>query len=85
MVRGIDTKDLDLRFKLQKKSILQPIHSGSRFVSGVRDLRKKLSGLTYSLPVKSDPSKPKTKVNPKPKPLIEGSWKSVVEATTTVL
>lgn len=74
--RRIDTKDL--RFKLQKKSILQAIHSGSGSVSAVRDLREKLSGSTYSLPVKSDPPKPKTKANPKPKPLLEGSRKSVI-------
>ncbi|KAI8523248.1 hypothetical protein RHMOL_Rhmol13G0058800 [Rhododendron molle] len=74
--RRIDTKDL--RFKLQKKSILQAIHSGSGSVSAVRDLREKLSGSTYSLPLKSDPPKPKTKANPKPKPLLEGSRKSVI-------
>lgn len=74
--RRIGTKDL--RFKLQKKSILQAIHSRSGSVSGIRDLREKLSGSTYSQPVKSDLPKPKPTANRNPKPLLEGSRKSVI-------
>ncbi|KAL6956446.1 hypothetical protein U1Q18_020471 [Sarracenia purpurea var. burkii] len=59
----------DLRLKLQKKSIQQTSQSGNGSVSGVRDLREKLSGEVYLRPVNADPPKPK----PKPKPVLEGS------------
>lgn len=74
--RRIGTKDL--RFKLQRKSILQAIHSRSGSVSGIRDLREKLSGSTYSQPVKSDLPKPKPTANRNPKPLLEGSRKNII-------
>ncbi|KAI3682598.1 hypothetical protein L1987_82679 [Smallanthus sonchifolius] len=43
---------LDLRLKLQKKS-------NQRVTSGVRDLREKLSGITYSQSASTAPAKPK--------------------------
>ncbi|CAL5353488.1 unnamed protein product [Camellia sinensis] len=51
----------DLRLKLQKKSVQQESLSGNGSVSGVRDLREKLSGTMYSQPVNTDPPKPKRK------------------------
>ncbi|KAB1216754.1 hypothetical protein CJ030_MR4G020621 [Morella rubra] len=45
----------DLRLKLQRKSSQQASQSGS--LSGVRDLREKLSGLTNTQPMNTDPSK----------------------------
>ncbi|KAH9784813.1 SAM domain-containing protein [Citrus sinensis] len=49
----------DLRLKLQKKSLQQVSQSGKGHLSGVRDLREKLSGTMNSQPVNSDPPKPK--------------------------
>lgn len=49
----------DLRLKLQKKSLHQVSPSGKGPLSGVRDLREKLSGTMNSQPVNSDPPKPK--------------------------
>lgn len=55
----------DLRLKLQKKSILQATHSAKGSLpAGVRDLREKLSGTTYSQQVEAPP---------KPKPVLESS------------
>lgn len=47
----------DLRLKLRRKNIRQTSQSGP--LSGVRDLREKLSGLTNTQLVNTDPSKPK--------------------------
>ncbi|XP_052185133.1 uncharacterized protein LOC127796786 [Diospyros lotus] len=66
----------DLRLKLLKKSVQQASQSGSTSVSGVRDLREKLSGTMYLPPPNSDP--------PKAKPVLEGSIpvrKSVIVET----
>lgn len=49
----------DLRLKLQKKSLQKVSQSGKGHLSGVRDLREKLSGTMNSQPVNSDPPKPK--------------------------
>lgn len=49
----------DLRLKLQKKSLQQVSQSGKGHLSGMRDLREKLSGTMNSQPVNSDPPKPK--------------------------
>ncbi|XP_044493932.1 ankyrin repeat and SAM domain-containing protein 6-like [Mangifera indica] len=49
----------DLRLKLQKKSVQQVSQSGKSTLSGVRDLREKLSGTMNSQPLNSDPPKPK--------------------------
>ena len=71
--RRIGTKDL--RLKLQKKSVQQTSQSGNGSVSGVRDLREKLSGETYLRPVDIDPM---------PKPVLESSKpvrKSVIVET----
>lgn len=48
----------DLRLKLQRKSFKQT--SGTRSVSGVRDLREKLSGTMKPQPMNADP--PRSKV-----------------------
>ncbi|KAJ9543428.1 hypothetical protein OSB04_023135 [Centaurea solstitialis] len=52
---------LDLRLKLQKKSN-QQANQGARgsLSGGVRDLREKLSGVTYSQPTVSAQAKPKS-------------------------
>ncbi|PSS09657.1 Ankyrin repeat and SAM domain-containing protein [Actinidia chinensis var. chinensis] len=73
--RRIGTKDL--RFKLQKKSIQKAIQSGIGNVSGVRDLREKLSGTIYALSGNTDPPKPK------PKPVLEGSKRARTSAITS--
>ena len=66
----------DLRFKLQKKNIQQVSQSGS--LSGVRDLREKLSGVINTQPMNIDSSKPKLEI-------IRPARKSiVVEAATDV-
>ncbi|KAG2711976.1 hypothetical protein I3760_04G103700 [Carya illinoinensis] len=66
----------DLRLKLQRKNIQQASQSGP--LSGVRDLREKLSGLTNTQLVNTDPLKPKLEAFRPPK-------KSVaVEAPATV-
>ncbi|XP_057512439.1 uncharacterized protein LOC130794523 isoform X2 [Actinidia eriantha] len=75
----IGTKDL--RFKLQKKSIQKAIQSGIGNVSGIRDLREKLSGTIYSESGNTDPPKPKPK--PKPKPVLEGSKRARTSAITS--
>ncbi|KAK1569307.1 hypothetical protein Q3G72_035237 [Acer saccharum] len=49
----------DLRMKLQKKSLQKVSQSGKGSLSGVRDLREKLSGTMNFQPVNSDPPKPK--------------------------
>lgn len=49
----------DLRLKLQKRGLREVYQSGKGPVSGVRDLREKLSGTMNSQPVNSDPLKPK--------------------------
>ncbi|KAL3517817.1 hypothetical protein ACH5RR_020406 [Cinchona calisaya] len=50
----------DLRLKLQKKSIRQATQTVRGSIpGGVRDLREKLSGTTYSQPMETDPPKPK--------------------------
>ncbi|CAN6545106.1 unnamed protein product [Malus baccata var. baccata] len=46
----------DLRLKLQRKSFKK---SGNRSLSGVRDLREKLSGTMNPQPMNTDPPKPK--------------------------
>ena len=73
--RRIGTKDL--RFKLQKKSIQKAIQSGIGNVSGVRDLREKLSGTIYSQSGNINPPKPK------PKPVLEGSKRARTSAITS--
>lgn len=50
----------DLRTKLQRKSLQHASVSGKGALSGVRDLREKLSGTMNTQPVNSDP--PKTKL-----------------------
>ncbi|KAJ8749267.1 hypothetical protein K2173_018747 [Erythroxylum novogranatense] len=50
---------LDLRQKLQRKSLQQSSQGVKGSVSGLRDLREKLSGAINSQPVNIDPSKPK--------------------------
>ncbi|XP_052171429.1 uncharacterized protein LOC127787425 [Diospyros lotus] len=57
----------DLRLKLQKKSAQQVFQGRNESVSGVRDLREKLSGMMYLQPENTDPPKPKLK------PILEGS------------
>ncbi|PSR86349.1 Ankyrin repeat and SAM domain-containing protein [Actinidia chinensis var. chinensis] len=69
----IGTKDL--RLKLQKKSVQKAIHSGIGTVSGIRDLREKLSGTIYSQSGNTDPSKPK--------PVLEGSKRARTNAITS--
>ncbi|BBH10027.1 Sterile alpha motif domain-containing protein, partial [Prunus dulcis] len=56
--RKVDARDL--RLKLQRKSFKQSSQSGTRSLSGVRDLREKLSGTMVPQPVNADP--PKTKL-----------------------
>ncbi|KVI03813.1 Usher syndrome type-1G protein [Cynara cardunculus var. scolymus] len=52
---------LDLRLKLQKKSNQQATQGARGPLSGgVRDLREKLSGITYSLPAVTVQAKPKS-------------------------
>lgn len=50
---------LDLRLKLQKKSNQRATLGAKGSLSGVRDLREKLSGITYSQPAVTVPAKPK--------------------------
>ncbi|KAM1137508.1 hypothetical protein FF1_035464 [Malus domestica] len=52
--RKVDARDL--RLKLQRKSFKK---SGNRSLSGVRDLREKLSGTMNPQPMNTDPPKPK--------------------------
>ncbi|XAR58735.1 hypothetical protein NMG60_11014241 [Bertholletia excelsa] len=68
--RRIDAKDL--RLKLQKKNAQKASLSGNRSVSGMRDLREKLSGTTYLTPGSTDP--------PKRKPVLLESIKPVRES-----
>ncbi|OAY34775.1 Usher syndrome type-1G protein homolog [Manihot esculenta] len=50
----------DLRLKLQRKSLPQASQSGRGSVSGMLDLREKLSGTLNSQPVNADPPKRKS-------------------------
>ncbi|KAK8640153.1 hypothetical protein V6N13_007912 [Hibiscus sabdariffa] len=50
----------DLRLKLQRKSLQQVSQSGRGALSGVRDLREKLSGTMNPWPVNADPPKLKS-------------------------
>lgn len=52
-----DRKVGDLRLKLQRKSFKQT--AGTRSVSGVKDLREKLSGTMKPQPVNADPPRSK--------------------------
>ncbi|KAK8658544.1 hypothetical protein V6N13_036747 [Hibiscus sabdariffa] len=52
----------DLRLKLQRKSLQQVSQSGRGALSGVRDLREKLSGTMNPWPVNADPPKLKSDV-----------------------
>jgi hypothetical protein len=61
----------DLRLKLQKKSLEQASQRGS--LSGVRDLREKLSGVINTQPMNIDPPKQKLEA-------LRPARKSVVEA-----
>ncbi|KAL4312952.1 hypothetical protein GQ457_01G037580 [Hibiscus cannabinus] len=56
--RKVDARDL--RLKLQKKSLQQVSQSGRGALSGVRDLRDKLSGTMNPQPVNADPPKLKS-------------------------
>ncbi|XP_038996082.1 ankyrin repeat and SAM domain-containing protein 6-like isoform X2 [Hibiscus syriacus] len=53
----------DLRLKLQRKSLQQVSQSGRAAISGVRDLRDKLSGTMNLQPENADPPKLKPDVN----------------------
>ncbi|GMJ00681.1 INVOLVED IN rRNA PROCESSING 1 [Hibiscus trionum] len=58
--RKVDARDL--RLKLQRKSLQQVSQSGKGALSGVRDLRDKLSGTMNPQPVNADPPKLKSDV-----------------------
>ncbi|OMO95847.1 glycosyl transferase [Corchorus olitorius] len=58
--RKVDPRDL--RLKLQRKSLQQVSQSGRGAVSGVRDLREKLSGTMNTQPLNADPPKSKVEV-----------------------
>ncbi|VFQ86312.1 unnamed protein product [Cuscuta campestris] len=77
---GIGSKDL--RLKLQRKSSQQTLQSGKASVSGgVRDLREKLSGISYS---QMDIDLPKPTVKRKKAPVISSSVKEKVVAESPV-
>ncbi|XWS31263.1 hypothetical protein CRYUN_Cryun23aG0062500 [Craigia yunnanensis] len=52
----------DLRLKLQRKSLQQVSQNGRGTLSGVRDLREKLSGTMNTQPINADPPKLKLEV-----------------------
>nr|DAD37054.1 TPA_asm: hypothetical protein HUJ06_007695 [Nelumbo nucifera] len=56
--RKVDGRDL--RLKLQKKGSQQVYQSGKGTVTGVQDLREKLSGTMHSQPANTDPPKSKS-------------------------
>ncbi|KAB2022676.1 hypothetical protein E1A91_D07G233700v1 [Gossypium mustelinum] len=58
--RKVDARDL--RLKLQRKSLQNVSQSGRGTLSGVRDLREKLSGTMNAQPINADPPKQKVKV-----------------------
>ena len=58
--RKVDARDL--RLKLQRKNLQQVSQSGRGTLSGVRDLREKLSGTMNTQPINADPPKPKLEV-----------------------
>ncbi|XVF21365.1 hypothetical protein REPUB_Repub12eG0084200 [Reevesia pubescens] len=58
--RNIDARDL--RLKLQRKSLQQVSQIGRGTLSGVRDLRDKLSGTMNARPINADPPKSKVEV-----------------------
>ncbi|XP_052489304.1 uncharacterized protein LOC105804664 isoform X2 [Gossypium raimondii] len=58
--RKVDARDL--RLKLQRKSLQNVSQSGRGTLSGVCDLREKLSGTMNAQPINSDPPKQKVKV-----------------------
>ncbi|XP_016712054.1 ankyrin repeat and SAM domain-containing protein 6 isoform X1 [Gossypium hirsutum] len=58
--RKVDARDL--RLKLQRKSLQNVSQSGRGTLSGVRDLREKLSGTMNAQPISADPPKQKVKV-----------------------
>ncbi|XVF81210.1 hypothetical protein PTKIN_Ptkin15bG0137800 [Pterospermum kingtungense] len=58
--RKVDPRDL--RLKLQRKSLQHVSQSGKGTLSGVRDLREKLSGTMNIQPVNADPPKRKVEV-----------------------
>ncbi|XVE78111.1 hypothetical protein DITRI_Ditri13aG0117600 [Diplodiscus trichospermus] len=58
--RKVDARDL--RLKLQRKSLQQVSQSGRGTLSGVRDLREKLSGTMNTQPINADPPKPNPQV-----------------------
>ncbi|XP_022727537.1 ankyrin repeat and SAM domain-containing protein 6-like [Durio zibethinus] len=70
--RKVDARDL--RLKLQRKSLQQVSLSGRGTLSGVRDLREKLSGTMNTQPMNADPPKPKLEV-------AKPAWKSVAVET----
>ncbi|MBA0605656.1 hypothetical protein Godav_018208 [Gossypium davidsonii] len=59
--RKVDARDL--RLKLQRKSLQNVSQSGRGTLSGVRDLREKLSGTMNAQPINADPPKQKVKVS----------------------
>ncbi|XP_022771486.1 ankyrin repeat and SAM domain-containing protein 6-like isoform X1 [Durio zibethinus] len=58
--REVDARDL--RLKLQRKSLQQVSQGGRGTLSGVHDLREKLSGTMNMQPINADPPKPKLEV-----------------------
>ncbi|XP_039000919.1 ankyrin repeat and SAM domain-containing protein 4B-like [Hibiscus syriacus] len=58
--RKVDAQDL--RSKLQRKSLQNVSQSGRGTLSGVRDLREKLSGTMNTQPINADPPTQKVKV-----------------------
>ncbi|XP_062149554.1 uncharacterized protein LOC133858126 [Alnus glutinosa] len=72
----------DLRLKLQKKTLHQASQSGS--LSGVRDLREKLSGLINTQPMNIEPSKPKLEaLRPARKSIVVEAATDVKKATNS--
>ncbi|XP_059431430.1 uncharacterized protein LOC132164927 [Corylus avellana] len=72
----------DLRFKLQKKNLQQASQSGS--LSGVRDLREKLSGAINTQPLNIDSSKPKLEaLRPARKSIVVEAATDVKKATNS--
>ncbi|MBA0733068.1 hypothetical protein Gogos_017113 [Gossypium gossypioides] len=57
--RKVDARDL--RLKLRRKSLQNVSQSGRGTLSGVRDLREKLSGTMNAQPINADPQKQKVK------------------------
>ncbi|XWS76081.1 hypothetical protein CRYUN_Cryun01aG0146600 [Craigia yunnanensis] len=70
--RKVDARDL--RLKLQRKNLQQVSQSGRGTLSGVRDLREKLSGTMNTQPRNADPPKPKLEV-------AKPAWKSTTVET----